>query len=159
MLSSPWVNRTYSTKSVEVAWRVSPRAVVGDAQAARTGDEVDVVAADLGVGAPAAVVESERRRRGADGFVDNLAREENALARGIGLEPCLQEALAERRTADLHSDLGQHSTSLVEDLRGQVVVEYSKSRAHRRPSSRIPPVDSGAAGVHAYVERPFHIAE
>ena len=134
-------------------------AVIGDPEAARAGNEVDVVTADLGVWVALTVVERERRGGRADRLVDHVGREQDALACGVGGEPCVEEPLAERGPADLHPDLSEDTAGLVQDLGGEIVIENAESRAHCPPSSPKAGVDSGAIDVHAYMERPFHIAE
>ena len=77
MLWSPSPTRTYSTKSVEFARRVSPVRWSRTFRPDEPGHEVDAVAAQVRVRVAVAVVEREGLRGVGDRPFDDLAREQD----------------------------------------------------------------------------------
>ena len=105
--------------------------VVEDLEPRRARHEVDPVTAEVGVRVPGAVVERECLRRVGDGPLDDVSREQDALALGVEREPVLEEPATHLGTADLHPDLGEHPLRFVEDPADEGVVEDGQSRPHR----------------------------
>jgi hypothetical protein len=70
--------------------------LIEHAQPARARDEVHPVAADLGMWPPGAVVERERRRRLPQCLLDDLGREQHALAARVEAQPLVEQPLAQR---------------------------------------------------------------
>ena len=89
--------------------------VVEHLEPGRARHEVDAVAAEVGVRAAVAGVERERARGVGDGPLDDVPREQHAVAGGVGRQPGLEQPPAHLRAADLHADLGQHALGLVDD--------------------------------------------
>ena len=106
-------------------------AVIEDVERARAGDEVHPIAADVGMGAPRAVIEREGRGRLLQGPFDHVRREQDALAGCIEPEPCVEQPLAQRLAADLEPDLCEDALGLGDDLPEKVAVEHVDGRAHR----------------------------
>ena len=117
--------------------------VVEDLEAGRARHEVDAVAADVGVRLAGAVVQQERGGRVGDGLLDDVAREEDALAGMVERQPVLEESAAHLRTPDLHPDLGQHPLGLVDDPGDQLRLEDVEGRPHQ-----------GTSGLHRDVVPP-----
>ena len=136
MCSRPSARRTYSVKSVEFARRVSPVRWSRTFRPDEPGHEVDAVAAEVGVGHAVAVVERERARGGGDRGLDDVAREQDALAGVVERQAVLEEAPAHLRAADLHPDLGQDPLRLVDDPADQLVAQDVQARPHQALPSR-----------------------
>ena len=130
MCSRPSARRTYSTKSVEFARRDLAGPVVEHLEPRRARDEMDAIAAEVGVRVAVAVVQRERSWRVRDGPFHDVAREQHALGRGVGRQPGFDEPAAHLRAADLHPDLGEHALRLIDDPVDELRGEHVQGRAH-----------------------------
>ena len=121
------------------------RPVIEPLESRRSRHEVDAVAAEVGMRVAVPIEECERLRRGGDRALDDVAREEDALALMVEREPVIDQALPHLGAADLHPDLGQDSHRFVEDAPDQVIVEHRELGPHRSSTaSRRPPRRHGA---------------
>src|SRR4029077_9923922 len=123
-------------------------AVIENEQPARAGDEMHLIAAELGVRRAVAVIERKALRGGLDGAVDHLRRKQDPL-RGIGgarhFQPAIEQQLAHALPAYLDADFGQDALRLVENRADEGIrndaklwphVAISASRAWRMTDGR-----------------------
>ncbi len=125
-------------KSVEFARRVSPVRWSWTFSPDEPGHEVDVVAAELGVGIALAVVEREGAWGGGDRGLDDVAREQDAGPGVVERQAVLEEAALHLGAADLHPDLGEDALRLVDDPAEELLVHDLQARPHRRSSPSTP---------------------
>ena len=143
MLARPSARRTYSTKSVEFARRVSPVRWSRTLRPDEPGTKWTRSPPMSACGLPGAVVQDERPGRVGDGPLHDLARKEDAFSTGVQWQPMGEQALAHLRSADLHADLGQHPLGLVDDPGDQLVAQDVQARTH--PRSFVPIVGRWSA--------------
>ena len=136
MLASPSPSRTYSTKSVEFARRVSPVRWSSTLRPDEPGTKWTRSPPMSACGLAVPVVQPERRRRRRDRRLDDVAREEDPLAARVERQPVVEQAAAHLRPADLHPDLGQDAHRLVDDPADELGVEDVEGRPHASSSGR-----------------------
>ena len=113
-------------------------AMVQPLEAGRPRDEVDAVAAEVGVRVPVAVVQPERTGGGRDGRLDDRPREEHPVAGRVGREPGLDEPPLHLRAAHLHAGRGQHAEGLVEDPVDELGRQDGQAWSHLDGNATVP---------------------
>ena len=136
MLASPSASRTYSTKSVEFARRVSPVRWSRTFRPDEPGTKWTRSPPRSACGSPARSYRTNELGADGDRPLDDLPREEHPLAGAIERQAVVEEPPAHLRTADLHADLGQHALGLVDDRGDELVAQDVQAGTH--PRSLVP---------------------
>jgi hypothetical protein len=99
-------------------------------EAGRRRDEVDAVAAEVGMRLAVTGVERERVRGIGDGAFYDGPREQDPVAGGVRREAGLEQTAAHLLATDLHPDVGQDALRFVDDAIDEFGCEDVQARAH-----------------------------
>ena len=130
MLARPSPSRTYSTKSVELASRVSPVRWSRTFRPDEPGTKWTRSPPRSACGSPARSYRTNELGSVGDRPLDDVAREQDALAGVVERQAVLEEAPAHLRPADLHADLGQDALGLVDDPGGELLAQDLQAGTH-----------------------------